>query len=479
MADTEVSALPDSGVLSDTALIPASVAGVGKSVLGSRFVRTDANGSAGLGVTPPAWSPVAFGIKNGAIWSFASDDFRMVQNLYFNGASFIYRSASPACILTLYQNTLQFAQCGTGAAGAAAATSQVFTIDGSGNVLAGTTSGTAHRFVKAGAEGAAVISFDNNTSPSAVIYSVAGGGYNAAATALLLGKNNSTGRSINAGGTVNASGADLAEYMFKAAGCGPIAKGDVCGVTRVGRLTRKWADMIAPVVKTTDPHVVGGDIWGADVGEPPGPPVYEAPAYDGPPEPVAPEPLPEATLPDVPPEPEPPAQVEGGDQGDYLRRVADYVTARAEWSSAGMDAVQLAADRRVAEAKYETAVARYEVAIAAWNAAQAAHGEAVTAAEAAFAEAEAQHVHDLAGWQDDHEAARAGVDRISFCGRVPVNFAGDCEPGDYLVAVQVGSGIGLNRVAQADMTLPDYMLRVGRVWSIGEDGRPIIDVQHG
>ena len=70
-----------------------------------------------------------------------------------------------------------------------------------------------------------------------------------------------TSRSINAGGTVNASGADYAEYMRKADGCGDIAKGDVCGVDANGLLTDKFDDAVAFVVKSTNPAYVGGDVW--------------------------------------------------------------------------------------------------------------------------------------------------------------------------------------------------------------------------
>ena len=89
---------------------------------------------------------------------------------------------------------------------------------------------------------------------------------NGANAALYLGRDSATGRSLNATGTVNASGADYAEYMVKAAGCGTIAKGDVCGVDRDGHLTKTWADAISFVIKSTDPGLVLGDTWGQSVG---------------------------------------------------------------------------------------------------------------------------------------------------------------------------------------------------------------------
>ena len=71
-------------------------------------------------------------------------------------------------------------------------------------------------------------------------------------------------RSINAGGTVNASGNDYAEYMTKADGCGTIEKGTVCGINSDGQLTDIFADAHSFVVKSTNPSYVGGDTWGVE-----------------------------------------------------------------------------------------------------------------------------------------------------------------------------------------------------------------------
>lgn len=88
------------------------------------------------------------------------------------------------------------------------------------------------------------------------------GGANSAATALKIPKNTTTSRSINAAGTVNASGADYAEYMHKEDGCGEISKGSICGVTSAGLLTDQFDKAVSFVVKSTDPAYVGGDNWG-------------------------------------------------------------------------------------------------------------------------------------------------------------------------------------------------------------------------
>ena len=72
-----------------------------------------------------------------------------------------------------------------------------------------------------------------------------------------------TGRSVSAVGTINASGADYAEYMVKAAGVGDIAKGDVIGINEDGEVTDRWLDAVTFMVKTTNPSYVGGDSWSA------------------------------------------------------------------------------------------------------------------------------------------------------------------------------------------------------------------------
>ena len=96
-----------------------------------------------------------------------------------------------------------------------------------------------------------------------------GASTNSSATAMRIFRNSSTTRSINASGTINASGADYAEYMTKA-GNFTLAKGDVCGVNSEGKLTNVFADAISFVVKSTDPSYVGGDKWHEVAGVEPG-----------------------------------------------------------------------------------------------------------------------------------------------------------------------------------------------------------------
>jgi hypothetical protein len=89
--------------------------------------------------------------------------------------------------------------------------------------------------------------------------------WNAADAAYFVARDTTTSRSINAAGTVNASGADYAEYMTKSSTCGDIQKGQVCGIDKDGKLTDKFDDAHSFVIKSTDPSYVGGDSWGTDI----------------------------------------------------------------------------------------------------------------------------------------------------------------------------------------------------------------------
>ena len=72
-------------------------------------------------------------------------------------------------------------------------------------------------------------------------------------------------RSINASGTINASGADYAEYENN--GGLVIPKGEIVGFKADGILTLTFAEAVRFAVKSTDPSYVGGDTWADE--EPP------------------------------------------------------------------------------------------------------------------------------------------------------------------------------------------------------------------
>lgn len=196
------------------------------------------------------------------------------------------------------------------------------------------------------------------TGSSSVIFrAVNGSGGNTAVSAMRVPASSVTSRAINAGGTVNASGADYAEYMTK---CGnfTVPRGAVVGINASGQLTNVFADAIRFAVKSSDPSLVGNDTWAAHIPLPPD---------------------------DATPE---------------------------------------------EKAAYAAAV----------------------------------------------EAARQAVDRISFCGQVPVNVLG-ASPGDYIVPAPDGAGIKGSVVSANDMTLQQFMRAVGQVIAIEDDGRARIIVR--
>jgi hypothetical protein len=134
-------------------------------------------------------------------------------------------------------------------------------IDSSGNLLVGTTSGSTHIIKRAVSVGSLVLEIIGNNLGTR-FFNADGGSPNAGNSAQHVYSVGATGRSINAAGTVNASGADYAEYMKKSDSCGTIAKGDVCGVDSTGKLTDVFENAISFVIKSTDPSYVGGDAWG-------------------------------------------------------------------------------------------------------------------------------------------------------------------------------------------------------------------------
>ncbi|KQQ31982.1 hypothetical protein ASF61_16740 [Duganella sp. Leaf126] len=84
--------------------------------------------------------------------------------------------------------------------------------------------------------------------------------------ALNITSNTVTGRGLNSSGTLNASGADYAEYMVKAAGCGTVAPGAIVGIDAEGRLIDKWSLAVSFAVKSSNPCMVGGDNWAEHLG---------------------------------------------------------------------------------------------------------------------------------------------------------------------------------------------------------------------
>ena len=208
-----------------------------------------------------------------------------------------------------------------------------------------------------------------------------GGGANAADAFMSAPKNSVTLRSINAGGTINANGADYAEYMYKSDDCGDIAKGEIVGVDSNGKLTKVYDDAISFVVKSTDPSIVGGDVWfneSFDELEP----VY---AFD---------------------------EILADDADD--NEVKDF------------------------NARHTTYVKKLELDVLDYR-------------------------ERLQAFKERLELARQSVDRIAFCGQVPIIY--NASVGDYIIPSRKSDGtIGIETTKTP--TFKQHLKCVGKVWKI-------------
>jgi len=302
-------------------------------------------------------------------------------------------------------------------------------ISGRGSLLVGTTMdnsvdlmqvGGSGGFVPAGEQGTALLRAGLSGAVETMVFRAGSGELlPVAATVMYIGKNSITSSSIRALGTVNTPGNDYAEYIFKSATCGTVAKGQIVGITKENTITDKWGDAVMFAIKSTAPSYVGGDTWASCVG---------------------PRPTPQAG-----PVPSPPP------------RRADVIEQRA---LPGTNPPE-----------YQEVVTPGDT-DAEWAAKQATYAAALAAHDAAMQlDAKAMAVFDAA-----LEAERQKVDRIAIAGRVPVNVL-DAQPGDYIVPAQDGAGIKGIAVRQADLTHLQYLQAVGRVISIEPDGRAYVMVK--
>lgn len=82
-------------------------------------------------------------------------------------------------------------------------------------------------------------------------------------------------------------------------------------------------------------------------------------------------------------------------------------------------------------------------------------------------------------WDTDYACARSTVDRIAYCGRLPVEVYGSL-PGDYIVPMDGGSDTIIGVTVKADtITFQQFKTAIGRVMSVAEDGRAIVKVMCG
>ena len=327
--------------------------------------------------------------------------------------------------------------------------------DGAGSFLVGVVSAPNSTIKNNTAEGGIVLDVYGNTGASTFrIRSTGAMAANAAAAGLQIGNNTVTGRSINAGGTVNTAGADYAEYMRKNAAF-DIAKGDIAGTDKDGLLTNKFSEAISFMVKSTNPSYVGGDTWGVDVGAAPTEPV----SLDYPPQPIRPKPLAES---DYVAEPVPPASL-GDDPSED--EIAEHELQLAEYAQS-LEAYEASL---VKIAAFEQAQAHYVQEMQVFTAAVSANTEAYNSAYLVFQT-------EMEAFQVRLELERMKVDRMAFAGQVPVNVLG-AKPGDFIVPDSDGELIIGTAVSCVDLTFEQYRRAVGIVQNVLPDGRANIRVK--
>jgi hypothetical protein len=137
-------------------------------------------------------------------------------------------------------------------------------ITNGGNFLFGTTTDYNYKLVlrsdSTGDTSGLMYMLNSANTTSLYVFAATNTFMNTSDALVWMKRNGTTSRSINASGTINASGADYAEYMVKET-TDDIAKGDIVGVNSNGKLTNIFADSVSFVIKSTDPSYVGGDTW--------------------------------------------------------------------------------------------------------------------------------------------------------------------------------------------------------------------------
>jgi hypothetical protein len=408
-------------------------------------LRLDSAGNAGLGGAPKGGAGGFRFLENStASWMVQDNSGACYygKNWYYTG-SYKYKTTGNTGLLYVQDGSgHSWHVAPVGNADAVISWTQAMTLDNSGNLLVGVSNGNQHTIQKNLGEGWDLLYVQGNNGAASTIFKAVGlSGYSTAQAAIFTGKHSTNGRSINVGGTINASGADYAEYMRKADSCGQLAKGAIVGIDVDGRLTDKWAAAVSFLIKSTDPSYVGGDVWGSSEAlgmAKPIQPALQLPAYTG-----APDPGQRPELPD-------PAD---------LVDVADKALEQVDTS--GLEAQQLA----------------YDQALAAYQVDQLAHAQAIAAAMKEFNDVTyPAYQVELAKFEALLEQARQRVDRMAYCGQVPVNVKG-AKPGQYVLAAPDGDGIKGVLVDKADLNFGMYRDAVGIVQNILPDGRANVRVK--
>jgi hypothetical protein len=112
----------------------------------------DSAGNFGLGVTPSAWQTAAgsraIQFLGSAVYGYRDTDIILTQNAYFDGSFKYYASSIAAGYYNIGGGVHRWTIAPSGTAGSAITFTQAMTLDASGNLLVGVTSGSYHTLAK-------------------------------------------------------------------------------------------------------------------------------------------------------------------------------------------------------------------------------------------------------------------------------------------------------------------------------------------
>lgn len=401
------------------------------------IVIQDQGGSVGIGAAPSAWSGIK-GLGISAAGSVYADGIvvgnlmGVTQNAYYSSGWKYRNSSIPAGQYEVADNThTWYSSTGAQIAGAAITWVQAMQLDASRNLLVGVLSGACHTIAKSSVSAGNLV-LQIGGADIAGFYPVDAFAFtaaNAANAAVKLGSCVS-GRSLNAHGTVNASGADYAEYERNNGLT--IGKGSIVGFKADGTLTDIFAEAMHFGIKSTNPSYVGGDTWGSEdqVGKRPDEPQFTPAPYTGPQAPTKP---------------------------GAVAPIAD-------------DATQEQIDAHAeALGAYAISKAAYDAALRTYTMDTAQHIASVEVSKNLFdTAAYPEYLRAKSVFEAALEAARQLVDRIAYSGKVPCNVQG-ATPGGYIIAMDDAGAIAGEFVADPDFA--QYKKAVGRVNRILPDGR--------
>jgi hypothetical protein len=148
----------NTGISFGTDTVTISTGGVAR-------VTTDASGNVGIGVIPSSWDTLnALDVgSGGALWGTAAQ-VGVASNAYYGSSNFRYKATNVAAALQVDGNVFKFLTAPSGTAGDAISFTQAMTLDASGNLLVGTTSGGTYRLQVTPSGGNGALAIDASTT---------------------------------------------------------------------------------------------------------------------------------------------------------------------------------------------------------------------------------------------------------------------------------------------------------------------------